>query len=114
MINEWFKESLPSVPKGDPSKEILTSERYLRPRLSFIKGNMRAYKVIHQKNNILSLRKTFEGLAVNLSAAPTGLGVTEDEIKHVFAFYIQGIVAIIGKRFEGNCGDDIDLIICFL
>ncbi len=61
MINEWFKESLPSVPKGDPSKEILTSERYLRPRLSFIKVNMRTYKVIHQKNNILSLRKTFEG-----------------------------------------------------
>ncbi len=34
-------------------------------------------------------------LAVNLSAAPTGLGVTEDERKYVFAFYIQGIVAII-------------------
>ena len=29
----------------------------------------------------------------------------------MFAFYTQGTVAIIGKWLEGNCRDDVDMII---
>ena len=39
MINNRFKTSLASVPAVDPSKIVLTSERYLRPYLNFIKEN---------------------------------------------------------------------------
>ena len=35
----------------------------------------------------------------------------EEEKKYVFAFYTQGTAAIIGKWLEGNCRDDIDMII---
>lgn len=31
--------------------------------------------------------------------------------EYVFAFYTQGTVAIIGKWLEGNCRDDVDMII---
>ena len=104
MINERFKASLSSVPAGDPSKVVLTSEKYLRPYLGFIKENMRAYKVIHQKDHLFNSQKTFESFYRSIfSPALTHFGVKESEKKYVFAFYTQGTVAIIGKWLEDNC-----------
>ena len=112
MINDRFKTSLASVPTDDPSKVVLTSEKYLRPYLGFIKENMRAYKVIHQKDHLFNSQKTFESFYRSIfSPALTHFGVKESEKKYVFAFYTQGTVAIIGKWLEDNCRDDIDMII---
>ena len=112
MINDRFKASLSSVPADDPSKVVLTSEKYLRPYLGFIKENMRAYKVIHQKDHLFNSQKTFESFYQSIfSPALTHFGVDEKEKKYVFAFYTQGTVAIIGKWLEEDCRNDIDLII---
>ena len=112
MINERFKKSLSAIPPGDPSREILTSEKYLRPYLSFIKENMRAYRVIHLKDHLFRSQKTFESFYQSVfSPALTHFGVSESEKKYVFAFYTQGTVAIIGRWLDGNCRDDIDMII---
>ena len=112
MINERFKASLSSVPAEDPSKVILTSKKYLRPYLGFIKENMRAYKVIHQKDHLFHSQKVFEGFYRSIfSPALSHFGVSEEEKKYVFAFYTQGTVAIIGKWLEDDCRDDIDRII---
>ncbi len=112
MINERFKASLSGVPTDDPSKVVLTSEKYLRPYLAFIKENMRAYRVIHQKDALFNSQKTFAGFYQKIfSPALTHFGVPEKEKKYVFAFYTQGTVAIIGKWLEDNCRDDIDMII---
>ncbi len=112
MINEKFKRSLSSVPAGDPRKEILTSEKYLRPYLGFIKENMRAYRVIHQQERLFRSQKTFESFYQSVfSPALTHFGVSENEKKYVFAFYTQGTVAIIGKWLEDGCRDDVDMII---
>ena len=112
LINERFKESLSTIPTGDLSREILTSAKYLRPYLSFIRENMRAYRVIHQKDQLFRSQKTFESFYQSIfSPALTHFGVSESEKKYVFAFYTQGTVAIIGKWLEDNCRDDIDRII---
>ena len=112
MINDRFKASLASVPTDDPRKVVLTSEKYLRPYLGFIKENMRAYKVIHEKDHLFNSQKTFEGFYQSIfSPALTNFGVKESEKKYVFAFYTQGTVAIIGKWLDDNCRDDIDMII---
>lgn len=112
MINSRFKGSLSDIVVEDPSKEILTSEKYLRPYLSFIKDNMRAYRVIHQKNHLFQTQKTFESFYQSIfSPALSHFGVDEREKKYVFAFYTQGTVAIIGEWLDDNCRDDIDLII---
>ena len=112
MITERFKESLSAIPPGDPSTEILTSEKYLRPYLGFIKENMRAYRVIHLKDQLFQSQKTFESFYQSIfSPALTHFGVSESEKKYVFAFYTQGTVAIIGKWLEDNCRDDIDRIV---
>ena len=112
MINRRFRESLSAIPPADPSREILTSEKYLRPYLRFIKENMRAYRVIHLKDNLFRSQKTFDGFYQSVfSPALTHFGVSEKEKKYVFAFYTQGTVAIIGKWLEDDCRDDIDMII---
>lgn len=111
-INDRFKELFAAVPPGDPSKEVLTSEKYLRPYLSFIKENMRAYRVMHRKDHLFKSQKTFESFYETVfSPALTHFGVNENEKKYVFSFYTQGTVAIIGKWLENNCQDDIDMII---
>lgn len=112
MINKKFSESLSSISADDPRSEVLTSEKYLRPYLTFIKDNMRAYRVIHQKDHLFNSQKTFNSFYQSIfSPALSHFGVDENEKKYVFAFYTQGTVAIIGKWLEDNCKDDIDLII---
>jgi len=111
-INERFRAYLHEVAQGDPSTEILTSEKYLRPYLGFIKENSRAYRVIHLKDHLFKSQKTFESFYETIfSPALSHFGVREDEKKYVFAFYTQGTVAIIGKWLEENCQEDIDRII---
>ena len=112
FINDRFKASLAAVPADDPSKVVLTTEKYLRPYLTFIKENMRAYRVIHQKDHLFNSQKTFQSFYQSIfSPALTHFGVSEQEKKYVFAFYTQGTVAIIGKWLESNCRDDIDMIV---
>lgn len=112
MINGRFKASLSSVPTVDPSTVVLTTEKYLRPYLNFIKENRRAYKVIHQKDHLFNSQKTFESFYQSIfSPALTNFGVKESEKKYVFAFYTQGTVAIIGKWLEDDYRDEIDLIV---
>ena len=112
MINGRFKESLSGIPAGDPSREILTSEKYLRPYLEFIRENLRAYRIIHQRDQLFRSQKTFESFYQSIfSPALSHFGVSEDEKKYVFAFYTQGTVAIIGKWIEDGCRDEIDMII---
>ena len=112
MINERFKESLSVITPGDLSSEVLTSEKYFRPYLRFIKENMRAYRVIHLKGQLFQTQKTFESFYQSVfSPALSHFGVSESEKKYVFAFYTMGTVAILGKWLEDNCRDDIDMII---
>ena len=112
LINKRFERSLADIPAGDPRREVLTREKYLRPYLGFIKENMRAYRVIHQRDGLFRSQKTFESFYQSIFyPAMTHFGVTEREKKYIFAFYTQGTVAIIGKWLEDDCRDDIDMII---
>lgn len=112
MINEKFKNELSSVPGYDPRKVVLTSEEYLRPYLTFIKENKKAYRIIHKQEHLFRSQNTFEGFYQSIfSPALSNFGVAENEKKYVFSFYTQGTVAIIGKWLEDDCRDDIDMII---
>lgn len=112
MINERFKRSLADVAADDPTGEVLTREKYLRPYLGFIRDNARAYRVIHRQDHLFHSQKTFESFYESIfSPAMTRFGVTDAEKKYVFAFYTQGTVAIIGKWLEDDCRDDVDTII---
>ncbi|MBQ6042774.1 MAG: TetR/AcrR family transcriptional regulator [Clostridia bacterium] len=98
MINKRFADSVSSVPQGDLSKEVLTSEKYLKPYLTLIKEHKRAYRVVRQKSDLFNTREAFDGLYRTLfSHALTHFGVSEKDKKYVLAFYTQGTLAIIGE-----------------
>ena len=112
MINKRFVDSLASVEIIDLCKEVLTTEKYLRPYLTLIKENKRAYIVIRKKENLFNTKTAYKGLYQSIfSPALTNFGVEEKDKKYVFAFYMQGTIAIIGQWIDGNCEDDIDMII---
>ena len=50
-----------------PRKVILTSEQYLRPYLSFIKENMRAYRVIHQQDHLFQTKRPLKAFISRFS-----------------------------------------------
>ncbi len=112
MINMRFTDSLSSVEQDSLSTEVLTTEKYLRPYLTLIRKHKRAYEVVRQKGNLFNTKEAFDGLYRTVfSPALSHFGVSEDEKKYVLAFYTQGTVAIIGEWIDGNCKDDIDMII---
>lgn len=112
MINKRFTDSLSTVDWGDLRKEVLTSEKYLKPYLTLIKENKRAYRVVRQKGNLFNTKDAFDGLYRTLfSPALSHFGVSERDKKYVLAFYTQGTVAIIEEWIDGNCKDDVDIII---
>ena len=54
----------------------------------------------------------FDGLYHTVfSPALSNFGVTEKEKRYVLSFYTQGTIAIIGEWINGDCKDDIDMII---
>ena len=112
MINKRFKESLASVEIGDPRMEVLTTEKFLRPYLTLIKENKRAYIVVRKKEKLFNTREAFAGLYQSIfSPALSHFGVEEKDKRYTFAFYLQGTLAIIGEWIDGNCEDDIDMIV---
>ena len=112
LINKRFTDSFASVEIADPREEVLTTEKFLRPYLTLIKENKRAYTVVRRKENLFNTRKAFAALYQSIfSPALSAFGVDEKDKKYTFAFYLQGTIAIIGEWIDGNCEDDVDMII---
>lgn len=112
MINKRFTDSLSSVEQDNLSTEVLTSEKYLRPYLTLIKEHKSAYRVVRQKGHLFNTKNAFDGLYYTLfSPALTHFGVSEEDKKYVLAFYTQGTIAVIGEWIDGDCKDDVDMII---
>ena len=111
-INDKFKNSFNVDDNNDLLTNILTTKKFLKPYLNFVKGNIKIYKLIHTKSQLFHIKKTFEELYNNIfSHALTHFGVDEKSKKYVLLFYIEGTLGIIKHWIDNNCVDDIDLII---
>ena len=96
----------------DPTKVILTTDRFLKPYLSFIKENKKIYKLMHDKPHLFNLNKITRKLYKEIfDIALTNFKVKEEEKKYVFAFYTEGVIGIIKRWIDDDCKDEIDFII---
>ncbi|MFR0540250.1 TetR/AcrR family transcriptional regulator [Lactobacillus delbrueckii] len=112
LINKRFTDSLTAVDDAGLDTEVLTKEKYLRPYLTLVKEHKKAYRVIRKKGSLFNTRGAFDELYRTLfSPALTHFGVSEKEKKYVLAFYTQGTMAVIGEWVDGDCEDDMDMII---
>ncbi len=113
MVNKKFMNQFSEISDiSDIYSTILTNKKYLKPYLSFVKDNIKIYKLMHEKPNIFNLDKITKKIYDNVfNEALNNFSVKEDEKKYVFAFYTEGTLAIIKQWILGNCEDDIDFII---
>ncbi len=94
------------------TKEILTSDKYLRPYLSFIKENKKIYRLMHDKPYLFHIDKITNRLYKDIfDIALTNFKVKEEEKKYIFSFYTEGVIGIIKRWLEEDCNDEIDFII---
>lgn len=113
MVNNKFLSSFDEVKdRSDLTTSVLTAYKYLKPYLSFVKDNLKIYRLIHEKENLFNINKIFNSLYNDVfSNALSNFGVQEKEKRYIFSFYCDGTLGIIKTWINGNCEDDIDFII---
>lgn len=112
-VNNKFMDKLSLIGEVlDPTKVILTTDKYLRPYLSFIKENKKIYRLMHDKPYLFHIDKITNRLYKDIfDIALTNFKVKEEEKKYIFSFYTEGVMGIIKRWLEEDCNDEIDLII---
>ena len=115
-VSNKFNSKLKII-DADPeiTKKILTSDKYLRPYLSFIKENKKIYRLMHDKPYLFNIDKITNRLYKDIfDIALTNFKVKEEEKKYMFSFYTEGVIGIIKRWLEADCNDEIDLIISII
>lgn len=112
-VGNKFKAKFDDIENNDDfTKAILTNSKYLKPYLTFIKENLKIYKLMHEKPHLFKIDYITKHLYENIfDIALSNHLVLEKEKKYIFAFYTDGVLWIIKKWIESNCDDDIDLVI---
>ena len=112
-VNNKFMDKLSLIGEvQDPTKVILTTDKYLRPYLSFIKENKKIYRLMHEKPYLFHIDKITNRLYKDIfDIALTNFKVKEEEKKYIFSFYTEGVIGIIKRWLEEDCNDEIDFII---
>jgi AcrR family transcriptional regulator len=112
-VGNKFKAKFDDIENNDDfTKTILTNSKYLKSYLTFIKENLKIYKLMHEKPHLFKIDYITKHLYENIfDIALSNHLVLEKEKKYIFAFYTDGVLGIIKKWIESNCDDDIDLVI---
>lgn len=112
-VHNKFMDKLSLIGEvDDPTKVILTTDRFLKPYLSFIKENKKIYKLMHDKPYLFNLNKITKNLYKEIfDIALSNFKVKEEEKKYIFAFYTEGVIGIIKRWIDDDCKDEIDFII---
>ncbi len=116
FLNRRFFDVFKDVEdKEDVKTTVLTKGKYLTPYLMFIKENLKAYRLIHEKPNLFHNEKTFHHLYESIfDEALDNFGVKEEEKPYVFAFYTQGALAIINAWIQRGCEEDVSFIVSLI
>ncbi len=112
-VNNKFMDKLSLIGEVcDLTKVIITTDRFLKPYLTFIKENKKIYKLMHDKPQLFNLNKITRKLYKEIfDIALTNFKVKEAEKKYIFAFYTEGVIGIIKRWIDDDCKDEIDFII---
>ena len=115
MINKRFSNTfnMKSNNIKNSSKEdmIFIKPEFIIPYLNFVKENKRVFKLIHDKPEVFGNKNEFEKLYATLfSPILDKYNLPEHEKKYIFAFYTQGVLAIILAWVSNDCKDTIEYI----
>ena len=91
---------------------LFSTEEYLTPYLMFIKENQRLFKVSIKQFYSMNMDKIY-GKMFKYIFEPilARFAVPPEERVYVIKFYLTGVFAIVMEWVNGNCNDDMSLII---
>ncbi len=84
---------------------------YLIPWLTFIKENKNLFQTVLKRFKTLYVATPYESISLKIiNPVLKRLIPDEDERKYIFAFYVEGVMAIVKEWIKNGCDKDIEYI----
>lgn len=115
MVNQRFQSSFQGqeVDIAAMPRENLffITDEWLIPYLKFIQENRRFYRAVHLQVNVFEVERTYRCFFETVfSPILSRYGVAEEKHGYIMEFYRHGMVAILMKWVEGDCGESPETI----
>lgn len=109
-LNKDFSASLLQREKEDFN---LTTPKFLKPYLEFVKKNRQAFKATEQRPKIFKVEESFQRMQQGVfNPILDHYKVKEEEDKeYIFTFFTQGIISVVFKWIKNDCKEEIDTMI---
>lgn len=80
--------------------------------LQFIKENRRIFKLSIKHFEVMNMNEVYSGMFKHVfEPIPESFCVPENERRFVIKFYLTGVFAIVMEWLDGDCKEDIGLIV---
>ena len=96
-----------------PTRELyLITPEYLKPYLNYVRENRRLLRTALENAAALQLEKSYAGMFQYVIAPILDrFGVPENDRGYLMAFYMNGLVAIVGEWLKNDCRDSVDHLV---
>lgn len=106
--SEMFVEK---IEKCSLEELYLLTPEYLIPYLNYIRDNKKLFLTATQNAAVLQLENTYSRMFRHIFAPIMDrFNVPEHDRHYILAFYIKGIMAVIGEWLKCNCEDPVEYI----
>lgn len=106
--SEMFVEK---IEKCSLEELYLLTPEYLIPYLNYIRDNKKLFLTATQNAAVLQLENTYSRMFKHIFAPIMDrFNIPEHDRHYILAFYIKGIMAVIGEWLKCNCEDPVEYI----
>lgn len=106
--SEMFVEK---IEKCSLEELYLLTPEYLIPYLNYIRDNKKLFLTATQNATVLQLENTYSRMFRHIFAPIMDrFNIPEHDRHYILAFYIKGIMAVIGEWLKCNCEDPVEYI----
>lgn len=106
--SEMFAEK---IEKCSLEELYLLTPEYLIPYLNYIRDNKKLFLTATQNAAVLQLENTYSRMFKHIFAPIMDrFNIPEHDRHYILAFYIKGIMAVIGEWLKCNCEDPVEYI----
>ncbi len=106
--SEMFVEK---IEKCSLEELYLLTPEYLIPYLNYIRDNKKLFLTATQNAAVLQLENTYSRMFRHIFAPIMDrFNIPEHDRHYILAFYIKGIMAVIGEWLKCNCEDPVEYI----
>lgn len=104
--SEVIVSSLATCPKDEL---YLVTPEYLVPFLTYVKQHRRLFRTAMEKADVLNLHSVYDRMFSHVFAPILQrFNVPKADRSYLMAFFMQGMMAVIGEWLKGDCEDSVE------